>query len=80
MQKSQIDESDEGVLDLEEGGDDHGFSTDGDIDVDPEHSTDVELDVDLDHGLSTDGELEKSTDDELSADLLQLMVPVSSEK
>lgn len=30
--------------------------------------------------FSTDGELEKSTDDDLSADLMQLMVPVATER
>ena len=34
----------------------------------------------LEKQLSTDGELEKSTDEDLSADLLQLMVPVANDK
>ena len=34
----------------------------------------------LERRFSTDVELEKSTDDDLSADLLQLMVPVATDR
>jgi len=86
-----MDEEDEGVLDSEDGvlasddgilmSEDVALEEDCAIDVEGGFSTDGELDVELDlapHAL-LDCEVEKSTDDELSSDLLQLMVPVSSE-